>query len=37
LNFGGTVLSQFNLIKVKKGTLSSLYPHQKLPIRSNLP
>jgi hypothetical protein len=37
LNFGGTVLSQPNLIRVKERTLSSLDPHQNLLIRSNLP
>jgi hypothetical protein len=37
LNFGGMVLSQPNLIRAKKRTLSSLDPHQNLLIRSNLP
>ncbi len=37
LNFGGMMLSQLNLIKVKKGTLPSLFPHQNLLVRSNLP
>ncbi len=35
LNFGSTMLSQLNLIKAKKGTLSSLNPHQNLPVKSN--
>jgi hypothetical protein len=37
LNFGGTVLSQLNLIKAKERTLSSLDPHQHLSIKFNLP
>jgi hypothetical protein len=37
LNFKGTVLSQPNLIRAKKRTPSSPYPHQNLPIMSNLP
>ncbi len=37
LNFVGIVLSQPNLIRVQIKTLSSLDPHQNLPIRSNLP
>jgi hypothetical protein len=35
LNFGNRMLSQLNLMKVKKRTLSSPNPHQNLPIRSN--
>jgi hypothetical protein len=35
LNFGSMMLSQLNLIKAKKRTLSSPNPHQNLPIRSN--
>jgi hypothetical protein len=38
LNFGGTVLSQLNLIRVKERTFSSLDdPHQKKLVKSNLP
>jgi len=37
LNFGGIMLSQFNLIRAKEMTLSSLDPHQSLSTRSNLP
>jgi hypothetical protein len=37
LNFGSTVLSQPNLIRVKERILSSLNPHQNLLVRSNLP
>jgi hypothetical protein len=36
LNFGCTMLSQPNLIKIKERTISSPYPHQILPIRYNL-
>ncbi len=36
LNFGGTVLSQLNLINVKERTFSSLGPHQKNSIKFNL-
>jgi hypothetical protein len=37
LNFGGMVISQPNLIRVKGRTPSSLDPHQNLPVRFNLP
>jgi hypothetical protein len=37
LNFGGTVLSQSNLIRAKKRTLSPPYPHQNLLVKFNLP
>jgi hypothetical protein len=37
LNFGGKVLSQPNLIRVKERTLASSNPHQNLPVKSNLP
>jgi hypothetical protein len=37
LNFGGTVLSQPNLIRAKEKTLSSLDPHQNFHVMSNLP
>jgi hypothetical protein len=38
LNFGGTLLRQLNLIRVKKMTLSSLDdPHQNLLVWFNLP
>jgi len=36
LNFGGMVLSRFNLIKAKEKTFSPPEPHQNLPIKSNL-
>jgi len=37
LNFGGTMLSQLNLIRAKERTFSSPDPHQNFPISSNLP
>jgi len=37
LNFGSMMLSQPNLIKVKKKTFSSPNPHQNFLVRSNLP
>jgi hypothetical protein len=37
LNFGGTMLSQSNLIRANKKTFSSLDPHQNLLVMSNLP
>jgi hypothetical protein len=37
LKFGGTVLSQPNLIRVEEKTLSSPNPHQKISIWFNLP
>jgi hypothetical protein len=37
LNFGGMVLSQFNLIRAKEMTLSSPNPYQKFHVKSNLP
>ncbi len=37
LNFGGTMLSQLNLIKAKERTMSSPNSHQNLLVRSNLP
>jgi hypothetical protein len=37
LNFGGTMLSQPNLIRVKERTLSSPYPHQNLLVKFYFP
>jgi hypothetical protein len=37
LNFGGTMLSQPNLIRAKERTFSSPNSFQNLPIKSNLP
>jgi hypothetical protein len=37
LNFGGMVLSQPNLIRVKERTFSLVDSHQNLPLKSNFP